>query len=81
MFDGSRGTEHRYRGRTTADNLWAHIVSSWSLEGIISFLISLAIILALLNYVIIPQFRVMTGKLEKPVGSTEHSNTLGSEGR
>ncbi len=55
MNDGPRGNDNRYRERVPAEIIWQRLLNSLSMEGIISFLITLTIILALINYVIIPQ--------------------------
>ncbi|MCB1186270.1 hypothetical protein KDL29_03805 [bacterium] len=63
MYDGNRSGAYRHDRHGFGDRVAASLLASLSLEGIINMLVALAIILALLNYVIIPQFRTLGGNV------------------
>ena len=63
MFDGYRHGDSRFRRRGIGDRVAHSLLSMLSLEGIVNLIVALAIILALLSYVIIPAVSSMPDKL------------------
>ncbi|MEZ5337837.1 MAG: hypothetical protein R3F46_06185 [bacterium] len=66
MFDGNRPGGYRSVRHGIGDRVAASLISILSLEGIINMLVALAIFLALLNYIVIPQYRRLADNVHGP---------------